>query len=505
MASDAVGSERISRVVGYKLTGADFSETTPNLPQRIAIIGEGNTLSQSNFDGSPVNITSAKQAGEIFGYGSPIHMVMRILRPVSGDGIGGIPTVVYPQLEAATPGATSVKYTVTVVGTATKNYTHYVRIGGRDNVDGNYYAVNIVKGNTATQIALKMHNAILSVLGSPMKSTVASAVVTVESKWKGLTADSLIIEVDTNGDAAGITYAVTGTQTGAGTPDIADALALFADEWNTIVVNTYGTSETICDALQEFNGVPDPSTPSGRYSATVMKPFIALTGTSEQDMTEWTDARKDEVTIALCPAPGTKALAAEIAASYCLEFARTAQDKPHLDIAGKFLKDIPVALPLSVTMNDYNVRDSYVKLGSSTVTLVGDRYKIQDFVTTYHPTGEAVPQYRYCRNLMLDYNVRFGYFLLEQINVVDHVIVPDSQTVTASKFIKPKQWKAVLNNYAADLAARALIAEPDFMTDSIVVNISGSNPDRLETFFRYKRSGIARIASTTAEAGFNFG
>jgi hypothetical protein len=43
------------------------------------------------------------------------------------------------------------------------------------------------------------------------------------------------------------------------------------------------------------------------------------------------------------------------------------------------------------------------------------------------------------------------------------------------------------------------------MQNSITVEVSSINPDRLETFFRYKRTGTARISSTTAEAGFNFG
>ena len=43
------------------------------------------------------------------------------------------------------------------------------------------------------------------------------------------------------------------------------------------------------------------------------------------------------------------------------------------------------------------------------------------------------------------------------------------------------------------------------MTDSLLVELSSSNPDRLETSFRYKRTGFLRISSTTMEAGFNFG
>jgi hypothetical protein len=43
------------------------------------------------------------------------------------------------------------------------------------------------------------------------------------------------------------------------------------------------------------------------------------------------------------------------------------------------------------------------------------------------------------------------------------------------------------------------------MKDSITCDISSTNPDRIEIFFRYKRTGFGRIVATTAEAGFNFG
>jgi hypothetical protein len=156
-------------------------------------------------------------------------------------------------------------------------------------------------------------------------------------------------------------------------------------------------------------------------------------------------------------------------------------------------------------MSVYNNRDAIVKKGGSTVDLVAGRYQVQDFVTTYHPDGEIPPQFRYARNLMLDFNVRYGYYLLEQINVVDKTIANDADTISVGSIIKPKQWKQIVATYANDLAKRALIADPDFMVESIIVALSGTNPDRLDTFFRYKRTGIARISSTTAEAGFNFG
>jgi len=153
-------------------------------------------------------------------------------------------------------------------------------------------------------------------------------------------------------------------------------------------------------------------------------------------------------------------------------------------------------------MSDYNNRDFLLKKGCSTVTLDKGAYKFQDFVTTYHPDGEVPLQYAYVRNLNLDGNIAFGYQILEEITVKDHVLVLDSQVTDANKSVKPKQWKAVLFSYFDDMAIRALIKDPEFSKDSLLVEINATNPDRFDTFFRYRRTGVARIESTDVEAGF---
>ena len=210
------------------------------------------------------------------------------------------------------------------------------------------------------------------------------------------------------------------------------------------------------------------------------------------------------MTIAICPAPLSTGLSMEAAANMCRLSARVNQDNPHLDVSGLSYPDMPTPDDIGL-MSEYNNRDAFVKKGSSTVELSNGVYKVADFVTTYHPDGELPPQFRYVRNLNLDFNVRFSYLLLEEINVVDHAIAANDDTVTAPKVIKPKQWKQIVDDLADSLALRALIVQPGFMQDSITVDISSSNPDRIETFFRYKRSGFTRISATTAEAGFNFG
>ena len=500
--SNAVGNERISRIVGYKLTKGDFSETSPNLPQRIAVLGEANEANQVTLDVTPWEFTSLKAVGERYGYGSPLYNTMRILKPVASDGVGGIPIVLYPQAKAV--GAAARVQTLTPTGPATKSGVHTVVVAGRYGVDGASYDIKIVSGDTVAIICDKIVAALNAVLGCPVIAVDDTTHVTLTAKWNGLTSQGISVTVDTKDDALGLTYAVAQTTAGSGTPSIDAALNLFGSQWNTIVVNTYGMVAAVMTSLETFNGKPDPENPTGRFAGVIMKPFIAITGSVDDNPSATTDAKLDENTIAIAPAPLSAGLPMEAAANMALLFARRSQDAPHLDIAGLSYPDMPTPENIG-TMAVYDNRDAYVKKGCSTVDLIGGRYQVQDFVTTYHPVGENPPQFRYCRNLMLDFNVRYSYYLLEQINVVDHAIANDADVVTAGKVIKPKQWKAILDGFADDLSLRALIVDKAFMQNSIDVKISSSNPDRLETFFRYKRSGVARISSTTAEAGFNFG
>ncbi|MFN0254505.1 hypothetical protein [Pedobacter ureilyticus] len=502
--STAIGTERRSRVSGYKIKKGNFDNNTPNLPQQVVILAEANSANQASVTTDKREITSADEAGRIYGYGSPIHQIMRILRPQSGDGIGGIPTIVMPQKEE--PGATATQIVWTVTGTATKSVTHNLIIAGRGSLDFKNYAVNIVTGDTATIIAGKIKDAINAVLGCPFSAANALGVMTATSKWKGATAANLNLQISNNGDAAGITYALTTTTPGTGVADISDALAQFEDNWYTSIINSYG--ETKLADLEAFNGFPDDEAPTGRYEGRIFKPFMAFFGStlaSKDDLTAITNnaARVNQCTNVLCPAPSSEGMPYEAAANMVRLFARIMQDNPELDVNGKSYPDMPVPTTGVIgDMSDYNNRDLLIKNGCSTVILAQGVYQVQDLVTTYHPEGEDPLQYNYCRNLNLDWNVKDGYAILETQNVKDHVLVRDGQVTDVPKAIKPKEWKAILFAYLDDLAEKALINDPDFSKASLKVEISTTNPNRFETFFRYRRTGIARIESTDVEAGF---
>lgn len=499
--STAVGLELVAKIVGYQLNTGDFSESTRNLPMRIAILGEANTANQGGLDLTPKPILSAQEAAVDYGYGSPLYSMMRILRPINSGGIGGIPTIVYPQESS---GATAAEREITVTGTATGNGTHTVVINGRKGIDGGKYDITVVTNDTPTIIAAKITDAVNAVLGAPVIASSALGVAACLAKWTGLTSESLDIEVLTNGNALGLTYVVASTETGAGSPSVVAALNLFQENWNTIVINSYG--EVANTDLETFNGKPDETNPTGRYQGIIMKPFVALYGDTTTDPSTLTDARLGELTNAVCPAPNSKGFDFEAAANMAVLFGRIVQDTPHLDVSGKSYPDMPIPADEVIgSMSDYIFRNSLVEKGSSTVILVAGRYQIEDFVTTYHPIGEVPPQFRYPRNLFVDFNIRFTYLLAEQIHVLDKAIAADNDVVTATNVIKPKMWLGVVDKMAVDFGKRALIADVPFMQNGIIVGLSENNPDRMETSFPYKRTGTVRIAATTVKAGFNFG
>ena len=160
---------------------------------------------------------------------------------------------------------------------------------------------------------------------------------------------------------------------------------MFDEDWNTIVLNSYGIEATsILTELEVFNGKPDPNNPTGRYRGLIMKPFIALTGSTLNggvaSDTIITDSKKEELTIAVCPAPASDGLPLEAAANMAVLFSRQSQDNPHLDVAGMSYPDMPTYNGV-VAMSVYDTRDQYVKKGHSTVKISNGKYQVQDFVT----------------------------------------------------------------------------------------------------------------------------
>ena len=505
MSNLALSSNIVSAQIGYLLEEGDFSTVGANLPQSIAIFAEGTHAKQATMPLVPTEVTSLSQVGSLYGLGSPIYLAARKFFPLNAPAVN-CPVVVYAQAEDS--GATANVQTITPSGTATKSVRHYVVIAGKTGIDGDSYAIDIVKGDTATVVATKIQAAITNALACPVSCTRSSAVVTTTTKWYGLTAQETIIEIDTNNDAAGMTYAIAETTAGSGTPTVTEGLDLFGSRWNTWVVNGYGDQVDVLEEFEAFNGIPNIANPTGRYAPDTFKPFIAIFGTVLDNPTTVTDVtgRKTQVTNSAGVAPLSKNYSFEIAASWARLWANKATDSPHSDIIGEFLFDIDTPTDGSVpAMDNPTTRNNYVKKGCSTVQVVAGQYKVVDSVTTYHPDGDNRPSFRWVKGLVGDMNIEYSLRATMANSIQGKTIVANGSAVTVSNVITPNDAKALILATFDDLCNRALVTDLPFTQAGTTVTIDSNNPDRLNFYAPYKRSGIARVCSFTAKGGFNFG
>ena len=117
----AINANQVSAVVGYEVQAGFGDAFTGSLPSRIGILAE---IPDTVTDLEPFQFTNANAVGRKYGFGTPAHIVSRILRRASGDSLGSIPTIVYPVAQAA--GASATTFVIEVTGTATDNETHTV-------------------------------------------------------------------------------------------------------------------------------------------------------------------------------------------------------------------------------------------------------------------------------------------------------------------------------------------------------------------------------------------
>ena len=101
----SVDISAVARVIGIDTQFKDLrAGSVQFLPQHIAILGHGTTAS-AGYALTPYRITSALQAAQRYGFGSPIHQAARELLPATGGGVGSIPVTVLPLAEDAAGSA----------------------------------------------------------------------------------------------------------------------------------------------------------------------------------------------------------------------------------------------------------------------------------------------------------------------------------------------------------------------------------------------------------------
>ena len=493
--SSAVDASAVARVLGIKSIFKDLrGGGVVNLPQRVAIVGQGSSIAV--YPTTKQQVTSASEVGSTYGFGSPLHLAVLQLLPINGDGVGTIPVTLYPLADAG--GGAASAGDITPSGTQTTAAAYRVRI---NNISSEQFVINA--SDTVATIITAMAAAINAVLEMPVIAEDAtpgtSTKVGITSKWKGASANDIILAVEGSA-TAGTTFAITQPVGGLVNPDVDDALAQVGNVWETMVLNCMNVADT--DTLDKFSAFGE-----GRWGALVRKPLMVFTGntsTSVSNATAVSDARKTDRTNGQLVAPGSTDLPLIVAARQLASIVQVANNNPAQDYGSRAAKGLtPGADGDQWTYAD---RDSAIKKGSSSIEVKDGVINIADVVTFYHPTGEQFPAYRYVVDIVKIQNIYFNLDLIFATPEWDGApLIPDDQQTTNRSAKKPKTAVAAVASLVDSLGLEAIISDPKTAKENIFAEIDAQNPKRLNLSLTVQLSGNTGIISVDFNFGFYFG
>ena len=489
--STAVDLSAVARVVGIATEFRDLrAGRVTFLPQRIAVFGQGNTASTYAVTKRQVN--SALEVGQVYGFGSPLHMAVSQLLPINGDGVGTLPVTVYPFDDEG--GSAAAAGTITVSGSASAVGSFRVVVNG---IRSEAFAV--ASGDDADAVAALVNTAVSATLSFPMTSAVSAAVATLTAKWQGTTGNSLSISIE-GPTTVGLTFAIVQPVSGATNPDVMDGLNQIGNVWETLILNCFDIADTT--ALTAYSDFGE-----SRWGALTRRPLMVFTGNTESAVATAiavSDARRSDRTNCQLVAPGSVELPWVIAARELSRIAVLANNNPPRDYGSQRVSGV---LPgLDSQQWTYTERDRAVKAGSSTVEVRDDVVTLSDTVTFYHPEGDTVPAYRYVVDVIKLQNILFNVDLIfNQPSWDGAPLIPDNQPTTNREARKPKDAIAAINSLIDNLGLEAIISDPETAKASTRAGISTQNPKRLDIATTVQLSGNDNITSIDLRWGFFFG
>jgi phage tail sheath gpL-like len=584
----SVDASAVARVLGISTTFRDLrGGSALYLPQSIAVFAQG--ASASTYATTKWQATSAAAAGARYGYGSPIHLILRELMPQNGDGVDSIPVNVYPMVDG--PSSAAAVGNIVPSGTATAAGAYRLRVNGilsqafvlpagaitlntalaamgtamagvlemPVNVGYTYGSVTasaltgtgngtltalsttgtplpgawtlkvvtaVANGGvwsltdpngTIVSSALTMTPGVGAAtvfnvgglqftltdgttdfgLGASFTITVPATNITFTSKWKGISANDLYIEV--LGDSLGVVFTITQPTGGLVNPDINTALTNVGTAWETLGINALNyTDTTALDAIQTWG--------DGRWGELVHKPIIVFEGSNVKDVATLaaaTNLRKTDRINSLLVAPGSVNLPFVVAARQLARIAKVANNNPPTDYC--LQKATGLTPGKDSDQWDFVVRDQAVKAGCSTVEVIDGVVNMSNTVTMYHPTGESPPAYGFVCDIVKLQNIIFNLnMIFASSDWAGKPLIPDNQPTANPNSRKPRMALAAVQALCTSLADSAIISDPASARDSVICAIDSQNPRRLNVSLTVKLSGNTNIISVDLFFGFYF-
>jgi phage tail sheath gpL-like len=488
--STAVDPSAVARVVGIQTKYANLQAGAQFLPQRIAVVGQG--LTGGSYSTTKRRVTSSTEAGEVYGFGTPVHLAVQQLLPANGDGVGSVPVTVYPMNDDGSGVAAVGTITPDVSSPETTPQAYVVNVS---EVQSQQFVVS--PGDTVADVTALITDAINAVLSMPVTAVDGTTEVTLTSKWKGESANDITITtvgvgntVFTDVDPAG----------GLVNPAVDGALAQVGSVWETMMLNCLNISDTTAlDAYSVFG--------EGRWGSLIHKQLVVFSGEVETDLNTaiaLADSRPLDRTNSQLNGVGSNNLPFVVAARESARIVSLANSNPPYDYGSQKASGLDTGT--DGEQWDYAQQDTAVKAGVSTINVVDGLMKLADTVTMYHPSGEEPPAYRYVVDIVKLQNITYGLSSIFESDEWDGApLLNDDDPTTNPGAKRPKDAKGAVFSLLDALGLNAIIADVPFAKANTLVEIDSGNPKRLNVSITLKLSGNTNIRSIDLNFGFNFG
>lgn len=469
------------------------------LQRKILLIGTYDPSKTSVVDEVPKRVFSPEDVGDQTGFGFMLHrMAVQAFKSAPS-----VPIYICPQSEAG--GSAASTGNILIDTAASANGTAYFYIAGL------VVPVTIASTDTAANIATALAAAINADKKLPVTAAVNGGTaeqVDITAKSKGeYWGDAITLSGPIYGeeDPGALAYTITAMSSGAGTPDIDDALNGLGtgsqqnNDYYTDVVHGYGPVTAVLDKLSTYNGIGD--TIAGNYDDLVHKPFRSLNGDTAAGsaglsaLISFGDGRKLDRTSGIIPVPDSQSHPVEIAALAMGYMAAQNHSQAELSYRGTILDGIHPGDVADRWTNSYTNRDAAAQAGISCTIVDGGSVKMQNAITFYHP--DSVPAtsnaYRNMRNISIIQNIfnnvktTFSSSKWEQFSIVTDLAkvtnVNSRKTAKSVSSVKD-EWIKLFKAFAAN----AWIADLQFSIDalkvagSVVIRTGGNGFDSYPKF-----------------------
>lgn len=424
---------------------------------------------------TPTLVSSVDQAKTLFGVGSMLARMHEVFR--NQDPFGEVWC-----LAVADAGAgVAATGTITVTGPATAAGTINLYIAGQK------VTVAVAAADAANAIAASINAAINAATSLPVTSTVATNVVTLTCRWKGLTGNDITVQDSFRGFSGGealptgvaLAYTGSGLLTG-GTlnPTLAGAvITAMGDEEYDYVIHPY-TDSTSLDAIQaELNES------AGRWSwarQVYGHAYTALRG-AVAALTTAGGLRNDaHHTIAGidvdCPAPAWEYAAAYGGANAVGLNADTARPTQTLALNG-------LLVPRAGKRFLLTERQSLLNYGIATSMVTGGVLRVERAITTYQKNtfGQTDPSYLDSETLhqLTEITRRLRNRITQKYP--RHKLADDGTRFGAGQaIVTPSVIRGELIAEYADMEELGLVENAAMFKKYLIVERNATNPNRLD-------------------------